>query len=103
MTAPNPSIPTNAAPTMRQILEPIYRIYHSMGRCPDFHSFASRYSPGSEAASLRRVRRLRALYHAPSDFRLNLVFLAHSTVFAVSRPRSHVAGRLHNVTARRIS
>src|ERR1035441_1419419 len=76
MTAPNPSIPTNAAPTMRQILEPIYRIYHSMGRCPDFHSFASRYSPGSEAASLRSVLRLRALDHAPSDFRLTLVFLA---------------------------
>src|SRR5579863_8020446 len=37
MTAPNPSIPTNAAPTMRQILEPIYQIYHSMGWSPDFH------------------------------------------------------------------
>ena len=74
-----------------------------MGRCPGFHSFASRYSPGSEAASLRSVLRLRALDHAPSDFRLTLVFLAHSTVAAMSRPRSHVAGRLHNVIARRTS
>jgi len=46
MTAPKPSIPTKAAPTMRQILDPIYRLYHparlSYAQSPAYSGVKSR-------------------------------------------------------------